>query len=275
MPAHSHQQAVAALMRNADGRCVRGHQMKSVIAPWAWAKAMVAPAGSSRPSIRSSRFKPSRSMVIWHGIRCTPISLATSRSSCGLATWCSLARWFIIAGPAPAKFIFDSFRCSSPPRFIIESIFCIQFSPVMRTWFLTSGKRPQNVKNTVVSLPIAAPVVARINVGQTLSSSPLQAKMTSFSACSGFFSAICSADCPSGGFSIVLTLISDLLLLQDEVENAGHLAGLEQGVPRRLRPGLEVGDGTGVGGENFDQLAGGQLLHGLRRLDDWKGAGKP
>src|SRR5579859_3888882 len=184
-----------------------------------------------------------------------------SMSSCGLATWCSLARCSIIAGPAPAKFIFESFKCSSPPRFIIESIFCIQFSPVMRTSFLTSGKRPQNVKKTVVSLPIAAPAVARISVGQILSSSPLQAKIVSLSIVAGFGSAVC-------GCSRVLTLISELLLLQDETENAAGLARLHQPVAGGLRPGLEVGHGARVGGENLEQLAGQEPLHRLGGLDD-------
>ncbi len=85
-----------------------------------------------------------------------------------------------MAGPAPAKFIFDRPRCSVPPRFIIDIIFCIQFSPVMCTSFRTRGKSPQNVKKMVVSMPIAAPVVPRMNVGQILSRSPLQAMITSF-----------------------------------------------------------------------------------------------
>src|SRR6202521_677007 len=41
-----YQEAISTLVRNADARCVGTHQMKSVIAPCAWAKAMVAPAGS-------------------------------------------------------------------------------------------------------------------------------------------------------------------------------------------------------------------------------------
>ena len=86
-----------------------------------------------------------------------------------------------MAGPIPAKFILPSFRCSVPPRFIIESIFCIQFSPVSRTSFLTSGNNPQNVKKIVVSMPIAAPVVPRMNEGQILSRSPLHAMITSLS----------------------------------------------------------------------------------------------
>jgi len=45
----------------------------------------------------------------------------------------------------------ESFKWSMPPRFIIDSIFCIQLSPVIRTSFFTSGNRPQKVKNTVVS----------------------------------------------------------------------------------------------------------------------------
>src|SRR5215472_14078472 len=110
----------------------------------------------------------------------------------------------------------------------------------MRTSFLTSGKSPQNVKNTVVSLPIAAPVVARIRVGQILSSSPLQANMTSFSACPGFFSAICSKT--SGTFSEMSVLMSGLLLLEDEAVNAAFLARLEQRVAGALRPGPEIGN---------------------------------
>src|SRR5579859_412674 len=168
-----------------------------------------------------------------------------SISSWGLATWCSLARCSIIAGPAPAKFIFESFRCASPPRFIIESIFCIQFSPVIRTSFLTRGKSPQKVKKTVVSLPMAAPVVARIRVGQILSSSPLHAKIVSLSTVSGFGSA-------AAGRSSVVTLISELLLLQDEMEDSVGHARLHQRIAGCLRPGLEVGHGAGVGGENLE-----------------------
>ncbi len=78
--AHRDAQPIAARVRNLDP------QMNSVIAPWASASAMVAPAGTSRPSIRSSRFKPSMSIVIWHGTSLTPISRAISSSSCGLAT---------------------------------------------------------------------------------------------------------------------------------------------------------------------------------------------
>ncbi len=89
-----------------------------------------------------------------------------------------------------------------PPRFIVDSIFCIQFSPVMRTSFFTSGNRPQNVKNTVVCIPIAAPLVARINVGHMRSSSPLHAKITSLS---GIASSIASAVVSSVSSVIVLT----------------------------------------------------------------------
>ena len=80
----------------------------------------------------------------------------------------------------PPKFIFDSPRCSVPPRFMTDIIFCIQFSPVILTSFLTSGNNPQNVKKTVVCMPIAAAVVARMKVGQIRSRSPLQAMITSF-----------------------------------------------------------------------------------------------
>ena len=49
--------------------------------------AVAAPIGSSSPSIRSSRFRPSRSIVIWHGISRTPSSCAVAISSSGFATW--------------------------------------------------------------------------------------------------------------------------------------------------------------------------------------------
>src|SRR6266852_2410217 len=165
--------------------------------------------------------------------------------------------------------------CLSPPRFMSESIFCIQLSPVMRTSFFTSGKSPQKVKKTVVSLPIAAAVVARMSVGQTLSSSPLHANMTNRSTNSGFLSATASAPCAAGGFSSVLMLISNLLLPQDEAVDAAALARLGKRVACGLRPGLEVRDGAGVRGECLEQLAGRELLHGSRGLDDRKRAGKP
>ena len=72
-----------------------------------------------------------------------------------------------------------------PGRSMAATIFCIQFSPVRWTSSFTNENRPQNVKKTVVSIPMAAPVVARIICGQTLSRSPLHAMITSFlCACS-------------------------------------------------------------------------------------------
>jgi len=49
----------------------------------------------------------------------------------------------------------------------------------MRTSSFTTENSPQNVKKIVVGMPIAAPVVARIICGHTLSSSPLHAMITS------------------------------------------------------------------------------------------------
>jgi hypothetical protein len=60
-----------------------------------------------------------------------------------------------------------------PGRCIADSIFCIQFSPVIRLESLTKTWRPQNVTNTRVLTPIAALVDARIIVAQTFSRSPL------------------------------------------------------------------------------------------------------
>src|SRR3954462_4045331 len=82
-------------------------------------------------------------------------------------------------GPAPAKFNLESFAFAGDPGFITESIFCIQFSPVMRVPGFTSANSPQNVKNTDDSIPDAAAVVERISVGQIRSRSPLQAMMVS------------------------------------------------------------------------------------------------
>ena len=58
-------------------------------------------------------------------------------------------------------------------------IFCIQLSPVMRTPGFTIANNPQNVKNTLDSMPLAAAVVARIVVGQMRSRSPPQAMIVS------------------------------------------------------------------------------------------------
>ncbi len=54
-----------------------------------------------------------------------------------------------------------------------ESIFCIQFLPVIRLSSLTKAWRPQKVTNTRVLTPIAADVEARIVIAQTFSRSPL------------------------------------------------------------------------------------------------------
>ena len=56
-----------------------------------------------------------------------------------------------------------------------DIIFCIQLSPVMRTPGFTIANRPQNVKKTLASMPLAAAVVARIVVGQMRSRFPPQA----------------------------------------------------------------------------------------------------
>src|SRR5688572_10977998 len=58
-------------------------------------------------------------------------------------------------------------------------IFCIQLSPVMRTPGFTIANSPQNVKNTLDSMPLAAAVVARMVVGQMRSRSPPHAMIVS------------------------------------------------------------------------------------------------
>ena len=73
----------------------------------------------------------------------------------------------------PMKFIFESFRWLTPGRCMKDSIFCIQFWPVIRRESLMNVWRPQNVTKTRVFTPIAALVEARIMVAQVFSSSPL------------------------------------------------------------------------------------------------------
>src|SRR6266516_7584461 len=154
----------------------------------------------------------------------------------GLAILWSSANLPIIRGPMPPKFIFDSFRWSVPPWFIDESIFCIQFSPVSRRArpcslsFFSRWNSPENVKNTVVCIPIAAPVVARISCGHTLSMSPLQAKITSFLGLSS-------------------SAISPSPLPDDETEHALGLGLFDQPVAGRTALGREVLDRPGAGGQ--------------------------
>src|SRR5215207_1692106 len=156
-----------------------------------------------------------------------------------------------MAGPMPAKFIFPSLRCSVPPRFIIDIIFCIQFSPVMCTSLRTSGNSPQKVKKIVISSPMAAPVVPRMNVGHTLSRSPDQAMITSLSCgtCSGCAGAAAGSAAASSVASTVLMTSASSALPDDESVHAGVLGLLDELVPGRRAPGVEVGHGTGVGGK--------------------------
>ena len=60
-----------------------------------------------------------------------------------------------------------------PGRCMKDSIFCIQFLPVIRMLSLTKVWRPQNVTKTWTFAPMAAPVEARIMVAQVFSRSPL------------------------------------------------------------------------------------------------------
>ena len=74
----------------------------------------------------------------------------------------------------PRKFILDSLRCLMPGRDMKDSIFCIQFWPVMRLPSLTNVWRPQKVTNTLAWHAHRAPDVdARIMAAQVFSSSPL------------------------------------------------------------------------------------------------------
>ena len=99
------------------------------------------------------------------GRACTPRSRATSSSSCGRRD-VVLVRELLHHRRARAREVHlrqaSGARCR--PGSSSTSSSASSSRPVMCTSFFTSGNRPQNVKNTVVSMPIAAPVVARINV---------------------------------------------------------------------------------------------------------------
>ena len=73
----------------------------------------------------------------------------------------------------PRKFIVLSLRWAMPGRCIALIIFCIQFSPVIRTPGFTNVWRPQKVTNTLVGVPMAPAVEARIMAAQVFSRSPL------------------------------------------------------------------------------------------------------
>ena len=55
----------------------------------------------------------------------------------------------------PRKFILDSLRWLMPGRDMMDIIFCIQLSPVIRLPGFTNVWRPQKVTKTLVGMPIA------------------------------------------------------------------------------------------------------------------------
>src|SRR6266702_5157676 len=107
---------------------------------------------------------------------------------------------------------------------------------------------------------MAAEVVARIKVGQILSSSPLHAKMTSFGSSLGGVCCI-AASIETLGSSVEIVLIGYSPLLQDEAVDAGVLGLFDQCVPGRLAPGVEIRHRPGVGGQHLDRFARRHLPH--------------
>ena len=88
------------------------------------------------------------------------------------STFCAFMMAFIMAVPAPAICIFDSFNLSAPRGSIQPNIFSMRF-------FFTgtaSGRRstfnPQKVKNIVTCWPMAAAPLAMINEARARSNSP-------------------------------------------------------------------------------------------------------
>src|SRR6266581_3682540 len=142
-------------------------------------------------------------------------------------------------------------------------IFCIQVSPVMRTSGFTMANRPQNVKNTDASIPLAAAVVARIVVGQIRSRSPPQAMIVSL-----FFFLTdprCTASSASMrpsrsakevGSATRCSIVATRSRLPDEVAIlAGlDLGGFEQIVARDRGPARDVGFRARIGGEELESV---------------------
>ena len=85
----------------------------------------------------------------------------------------------------PPKLNFEGPRRSMPPRFMMLSILPKNPLPVGLPFWM--ALRPQKVKNMVVSMPMAAAVVAMMNAANTLSMSPLKTMMEHFVCLRSFF----------------------------------------------------------------------------------------
>src|SRR5690349_2430504 len=171
------------------------------------------------------------------------------------------------------------------------SIFCIQLSPTIRLPSFTKGSKPQKVTKTRQRTPLAAAVDDRIRTGQILSRSPDQSTITSSLVFTGVVSsgagaasgqpstsAIAVASGSSGGntvrSSVGVVMVIASLPAQDEAEHAAVRGLLDELVAGRARPGREVLDRSGIGGEDLDPCAGRHRLDGLGGLHDRHGAGQ-
>src|SRR5450756_1810254 len=112
--------------------------------------------------MKSSSSRPIRVMEVVQTTKRTPCSLASAIDSETDGMRYFFMSDFITPVPAPSMFIWDSFKWSAPPLFIMFIIHCMKlFFPRARLPFLTTPS-PQKVKNIVTSMPIEAPVLARL-----------------------------------------------------------------------------------------------------------------
>src|SRR5574338_1036478 len=179
-----------------------------------------------------------------------------------------------------------------PGRFMNESIFCIQFSPVIRIPGFTSGKKPQKVKKMLTCWPLAAADEARMVVAHVRSRSPLSQMMSSspvFFGVSVIGSSIGSSSSVGTGSSrpsirsggrycsglVMVVVMADASLSpEDEAVDAVLDRFIDELVAGGARPGREVLGGTRVGGKHLDQLAGVNGLDGDGGPHDRQRAGE-
>src|SRR5450759_710855 len=136
------------------------------------------PTAGFTPSMNDSAGNSMTSMDIWQGYRPTPSVSARSRSSMSLATLFAAIILLNIHRPMPPKLNMDGFDLVMSPPYIMPSILPKRLLPV--GFVFLRARRPQNVKNMVTSIPMAAPPVAMMNAPNNLSKSPLMATIVIF-----------------------------------------------------------------------------------------------
>src|SRR4029450_2515592 len=160
----------------------------------------------------------------------------------------------------PPKLYRDSFAFPVEPGFICPSAFVIQSFPVLRRRSgFTIANNPQNVKNSLTSIPEAAAVVDRISVGHTRSRCPSQATIVilffrlnpstaSRSASAWAIRSPVTPAAPPAAAACGAPSRQSRAHLPDHVAlGARGLARAQEVVARELGPGRDVGPRARVG----------------------------